>query len=117
MCLFCNKQGIKIKGKEEKLTKVEAVIIEENIGKYANQKGDNIMLAKVSQIYFPAKEVKFHRWCCSKYQVEAESIFQRKNSKTPNNASSTFSEIYYKWHKKREYHSEAFDTLCNFIDV
>ena len=75
------------------------------------------MLAKISQIYFPAKEVKFHRWCRSKYQVEGESIFQRKNSKTSNNASSAFSEIYCKWHKKREVHSEAFDTLFSFIDI
>ena len=49
MCLFCNKERKKIKGKEKKLTNVETVIFEENIRKYANWKEDNIMLAKISQ--------------------------------------------------------------------
>ena len=75
------------------------------------------MLAKISQIDFAAKEVKCHGWCRTKYQTEAESIFQSKNSKTPNDASSTHSEIYYEWYKEREVHSEAFDALCNFIEV
>ena len=116
MCLFCNKERKKIKGKEQKLTNVETVIFEENIRKYANWKY-NIMLAKISQIDFAAKEVKYHGWCRAKYQTEAESIFQSKNSKTPNDASSTHSEIYYEWYKEREVHSEAFDALCNFIEV
>ena len=37
----------------------------------------------------------YHGWCRAKYQTEAESIFQSKNSKTPNDASSTHREIYY----------------------
>ena len=117
MCLFCNKEHKKIKGKEQKLTNVETVIFEENIGKYANWKENNIILAKISQIDFAAKEVKYHRWCREKYQPEAESIFQSKNSKKPNATSSTDSEIYYEWHKEGEVHSEAFDALCNFIEV
>ena len=59
MCLFCNKERKKIKGKEQKLTNVETVIFEENIRKYANWKEDNIMLAKTSHIDFVAKEVKY----------------------------------------------------------
>ena len=117
LCLFCNKELKKIKGKEQKLTIVETAIFEENIRKYANWKEDNIILAKISQIDFAAKEVKYHGWCCAKYQTEAESIFESKNSKTPNDASSTHSEIYYEWYKEREVHSEAFDALCNFIEV
>ena len=68
------------------------------------------------KIDFATKEVKYHGWCQAKYQTEVESIFQRKNSKTPNGASSTYSEIYYESHKEREVHSEAFDVLCNFIE-
>ena len=75
------------------------------------------MLAKISQIDFAAKEVKHHGWCRAKYQTEAESIFQIKNSKTPNDTSSTHSEIYYEWHKEREVFSEAYHALCNFIEV
>ena len=75
------------------------------------------MLARISQIDFVAKEVKYHRWCRAKYQTEAESIFQSRNSKTLNDASSTHSEIYYEWQKEREVHFEAFDALCNFIEV
>ena len=116
MCLFCNKERKKIKGKEQKLTNIETVIFEENIRKYANWKEDN-MLAKISQIDFAAKEVKYHGWCRAKYQTEAESIFQSKNSKTLNDASSTHSKIYYEWHKERQVHSKAFDVLCNFIEV
>ena len=95
MCLFCNKERKKIKGQEKKLTNVETVIFEGNIRKYANWKEDNIMLAKISQIDLAAKEVKYHGWCRAKYQAEAESIFQRKNSKTENDTSSRHSEIYY----------------------
>ena len=84
-----------IKGKEQKLTDVETAIFEANIRKYANWKEDNIMLAKISQIDLAAKEVKYHGWCRAKYQAEAESIFQRKNSKTENDTSSRHSEIYY----------------------
>ena len=40
------------------------------------------MWAKVSDIYFAAKEVKCHGWCRAKYQAEAESIFQNKNKKS-----------------------------------
>ena len=75
------------------------------------------MLAKTSQIDFAAKEVKYQGCCRAKYQTEAESIFQSKDSKTANYASSTHSEIYYRWHKEREVHSEAFDALSNFIEV
>ena len=75
VCLFCNKERKKIKGKEQKLTDVETAIFEANIRKYANWKEDNIMLAKISQIDFAAKEVKYHGWCRAKYQTEAESIF------------------------------------------
>ena len=95
VCLFCNKEHKKVKGKGQKLSNVETVIFEENIRKYANWKEDNIMLAKISQIDFAAKEVKYHGWCRAKYQTEAESIFQSKNSKTPNDTSFTHSEIYY----------------------
>ena len=52
MCLFCNKECKKIKGKEQKLTNVETAIYEENFRKYANWKEDNIMLIKISQIDF-----------------------------------------------------------------
>ena len=75
LCLFCNKERKKIKEKEQKVINVETVIFEENIRKYANWKEDNIMLAKISQIDFAAKEVKYHGWCRAKYQTEAESIF------------------------------------------
>ena len=44
------------------------------------------MLAKISQINFPDKEVKYHGWCRAKYRTETGSIFQSKNSKTPNGA-------------------------------
>ena len=47
------------------------------------------MFAKISQIDFADKEVKYE-WCRAKYQAEAVSIFQ---SETPNDASS--SETYY----------------------
>ena len=117
VCLFCNKERKKIKEKEQILTNVETVIFEENIRKYANWKEDNIMLAKISQIDFTAKEVKHHGWCRAKYQTEAESIFQIKNSKTPNDTSSTHNEIYYEWHKEREVFSETYHALCNFIEV
>ena len=66
---------------------------------------------------FAAKEVKYHGWCRAKYQTEAKSIFQSKNSKTSNDASSRHSEVYYEWHKEREFHTEGFDALCNFIEV
>ena len=75
------------------------------------------MFAKISQIDFEAKEVKYHGWCCARYQTEVESIFQSKNSKMPTDASSTHSKIYYEWHKEREVHSEAFDALSNFIEI
>ena len=89
-----------IKGKEQKLTDVETAIFEANVRKYANWKEDNIMLAKISQINFPDKEVKYHGWCRAKYRTETGSIFRSKNSKTPNGAI-----------KEREVHSEAFDAL------
>ena len=41
------------------------------------KKEDNFMLAKISQIDFAAK-VKYHGWCCAKYQTKVKSIFQRK---------------------------------------
>ena len=104
MCLFCNKERQKIKEEEQKLTNVET---EKIIRKYANWREDSIMLAKISQIDFAAKDVKYHGWCRAKYQAEAESIFQSKKSKRPNDASSTHSEIYYEWHKEREVHSES----------
>ena len=81
VCLFYNKERKNIKGKEQKLTNVETAIFEENIRKYAHWKEDNIMLAKISQIDFAAKEVKYHGWCRAKYQTEAEFIFQSKNIK------------------------------------
>ena len=117
VCLFCNKERKKVKGKEQKLTDVETSIFEANIRKYANWKEDSIMLAKISQIVLTAKEVKYHGWCRAKYQAEVESIFQSKNRKTLNDASSTHSEIYYEWHKEREVHHESFNTLRNFIEV
>ena len=43
-----------------------------------------------------------------KISKEAESIFQSKNSKKPNDVSSNHR--YYKWHKYRKVPSEAFDT-------
>ena len=79
-------------------------------------KKDN-MFAKISQIDFAANEVKYHGQCRAMYQTEAESFFQSKNNKIPKDASSTHSKIYYEWHKEREVHSEAFDALCNFIEV
>ena len=72
---------------------------------------------KLNIIYIYIYIYIYHGWCCAKYQTEAESIFQSKNSKTPNDASSTHKEIYYEWHKEREVHSEAFDALCNSIEV
>ena len=72
---------------------------------------NNIWKLNILYIYI------YHGWCRAKYQTEAESIFQIKNSKTPNDASSTHKEIYYEWHKEREVHSEAFDALCNSIEV
>ena len=53
------------------------------------------MFAKTNKIDFAAKEVKYHGWCQAKYQTEAESIFQRENSKTSNDACCTHSEMYY----------------------
>ena len=106
-----------IKGKEQKLTDVETAIFEANIRKYGNWKEDNIMQAKISQIDLAAIEVKYHGWCRAKYQAEVESIFQSKNRKTPNDASSTHSEIYYQWHIEREVHHESFNALRNFIEV
>ena len=53
------------------------------------------MLAKISQIDFTSKDIKYHRSCHAKYQTEAESIFKSKNNKPPNDASSTHSEIFY----------------------
>ena len=44
------------------------------------KKEDNFMLAKISQIDFAAK-VKYHGWCCAKYQTKVKSIFQRKSAK------------------------------------
>ena len=101
VCLFCNKERKKIKGKEQKLTDVETAIFEANIRKYAIWKEDNIMLAKISQIHPAAKQVKYHGWCCAKYQAEVESIFQSKNRKKLNDASSTHSKICYEWYKER----------------
>ena len=75
------------------------------------------MLAKISQTDFEAKEINYHWLFYAKYQTEAEPIFQSKNSKTPNDASSTQSKIYYEWHKEREVHSEAFDALIHFVKV
>ena len=75
------------------------------------------MLAKISQTDFPAKEINYHRLFYAKYQTEAEPIFQSKNIKTPNDASSTHSKIYYEWHKEKQVHSEAFDALIHFIKV
>ena len=94
VCLFCNKERNQIKGKEQKLTNIETAIFEENIRKYANWKEDNIILAKISQIDFVAREVKYYRWCRAKCQTEAESIFQSKCSKTANDTSYTHSQIY-----------------------
>ena len=82
-----------------------------------NWKEDNFMFAKTNKIDFAAKEVKYHGWCQAKYQTEAESIFQRENSKTSNDACCTHSEIYYEQHKERAVHSEAFDAFGNFIEV
>ena len=68
------------------------------------------MMAKISQIDFGAKEVNYHGWCPAKHQTENESIFQSKHGKIPNFVSST-------QRIEKEIHSEAFDSLCKFIEV
>ena len=73
------------------------------------------MLQNISQVDFATKEAKYHGRWCAKYKTEGKSIFRSKNSKTPIDASSTHSEIYYEDIKK-EKSTEAFDAICNFIE-
>ena len=107
-CLFCGKERKKIQGKEQKLTKAETKTFEANIKKYAIWKNDNLLLAKITDVDFAAKEVKYHSSCRLKYQKEAEAtqVVTRDSSS---------SETMGYWHQTREVHAKAFESLTHYL--
>ena len=77
-CAICNKES---KGRaKEKLGTCQAFTAETNIKKSAETLNDSTMIAKVGQVDFVAKEVKYHHTCRRKYLNDADAYKKKAAS-------------------------------------
>ena len=111
-CLFCNQKRKKVQGTEQRLIKVETKDFEQQVRHYVDLLDDETMLAKISNIDFVAKEVKYHACCRIKYQTRAE-IRMREEVKKAGKTSVKAKSI---WHIQRESHAQSFEALTSFVD-
>ena len=81
--LFCDQGRKKVKGVEQHLINVETKdYCETCIKKYVNWMDDGKLLAKVSDIDLIAKEAKYRKCCCVKYQMQAEAKIKEGKKQT-----------------------------------
>ena len=66
-CLFCNKQDLKVKGKQQVLVKCVTKTADASIKSAAEQKGDETMLCRIRDINLVAREAHYHNHCRRAY--------------------------------------------------
>ena len=71
VCIFCNKVRRKIKGKEVSLINCEFDCAQKSVKKAARILNDGPLLAKIGDIDFYSKQVKYHSECKRDYMNKA----------------------------------------------
>ena len=75
---------------------------------------DSKLLARVTNVKFSVKEVKYHAYCRIKYQTETEGKVNQKRrlagEDIPTEESTSL------WHKSREIHKKSFEALVNCLE-
>ena len=80
ICLFCKKARKKKGGTEEHLGLCETKEAEQTIKAAAVAKQDNALLAKISDVDFCCKEVRYHHSCRSAYLLDTPSVSKPTDS-------------------------------------
>jgi len=80
VCLFCKKARKKKGGTEEHLGLCETKEAEQTIKAAAVAKQDNALLAKISDVDFCCKEVRYHHSCRSAYLLDTPSVSKPTDS-------------------------------------
>lgn len=103
VCIFCDHERKKIKGKHEYLSNVETFEAQETIKDSANILEDVEFLAKYESLDFIAKEAKYHESCKKNYIARSERIRKTSSAKKTELA------------EERNVHADAFKLLSEYI--
>ena len=102
-CLFCGKDRIVKKGKEEVLIKCVTKTAEESIKQSAEQKGDEYILGKVQHIDLVAKEAHYHSSC-------------RKDYTRSKDRYGTVLSVDQTCVEEQAAHADAFEKLASYVE-
>ena len=80
ICIFCSKVRKKTKGREVPLVSCEFDSAENSVKEAARALNDGPMLAKIGDINFHSKEVKYHNECKRDYMNKAKSALSKNDT-------------------------------------
>ena len=107
----------KNKGKRQNLISAQTRNVESKIQTFANWKKDEILLSRIREVDFVAKEVKYHNCCRLQYERSANKTPMGLASTNPNRnpQNEKSSDQTGSWHDSRYVHSEAFSSITSFV--
>ena len=99
-CIFCNRVRLRVKNKDEKLGICETREAEMSIKAAATRLNDSLLLSKITNTDFVAKEVRYHHSCRRNYLHKASLEEPAMSDENVDN---------------RALHAQAFEKLAEYI--